>query len=423
MVQLHLHSMEGSLLDAVSSIKDYLIKAKAFNHPAMAVTEHGRLNSSFYHYKYSSEAGIKPIIGIEMYINNQLIYMQDDKRKRSKDNHIILLVKNDIGYQNLLYLNYLSMKDEKHFYYVPRIDFNELFQYSEGLLCGTACFNSPFSNLLKQNKYTEAESLFDNFLSVFKDNFYAEVQLNELNDERDNLSNGQKTYNDWLIDIANRKGVPIVITGDVHYAEKGMDKIQTLSIAIRDGTTIDNLGFQLESKNLYYHSLDDYLQFNKEFNYNYKEADIIKWADTTDFIASKTNFNFPVRKKAYLPKITNNDNENLIIKAKKGLISYFKVNTYEDCPKEYRERLEKELSILLKKGFASYFLLLADIMEYAKKENISRGTARGSAGGSLVAFCLDITRLDPIKYNLLFNRFLSESRCPDMVYDYWVKDT
>lgn len=421
MTHLHLHSM-FSTLDGISSSKDYAKKAKEFGHKAIALTDHGRMNGVYFHQKDCLSEGIKPIIGVEMYLNDELIHKEGDKRKRTKDRHIILLASNDAGYKNLLKLNYTSMSDEEHFYYSPRITTKELFENSEGIICGTACLGSPFSFLLQKGKVEEAEEMFVSFLDVFKDRFYAEIQLNELTSQIGELSSGQKTYNNWIIETANKYSVPVVVTGDVHYAEKGMDQIQTLSIAIRDGATIDNLSFEIESKNLYYHDVKDFIEFNSEFGYNYKEEDIVSWSSNSDYIADKANFLFKDRTKTYLPKMTDDDDTTLILRTREGLCKYFNVKNYTDCPEEYKKRLSHELSIIIRKGFSSYFLLLEDIMNFANKEKISRGVARGSAGSSLCAFVLDITRIDPLKFNLLFERFLSSSRCPDLVYDYFVED-
>jgi len=419
---LHLHTTNGSFLDACSSSADYVKKAKDFNHPAIAITDHGRGGGIYVHQKECLKADIKPILGIEMYINDDLIYMVGDKRKRKHDDHIILLASNEEGYRNLLKLNYLSMKDDTHFYYQPRITTQELFENSSGLLCGTACIGSPFAALLKLGKDKKAEELFVSFLEIFKGNFYAEVQLNELTREIGDLKQGQKSYNDWITIVANKYGVPVVVTGDVHYVDKGMDKIQTLSIAIRDGATIDNLTFELESKNLYYHNVEDLLNFNKEYGYEYKDETVVNWADTTNYIAGKVDFLIKERTKAFFPKMSNDDDMLLVKNAKIGLCKVLEKENYNDCPEEYRKRLEYELSIIIRKGFSSYMLMLEDIMDYANKEKISRGVARGSAAGSLIAYALDISRIDPIKFGLIFERFLSTSRSPDYVIDYFAED-
>lgn len=418
---LHLHSALGSRLDAVSSSFDYAKKAKEYNHPAIATTDHGHLNNIYQHQQACLKGGIKPILGVEMYIAPDLITLVEGKRKRTKDQHIILLVQNKIGYQNLLKINYISMSDDTHFYYSPRITIPELFELSEGLLCGTACIGSPFATLLKNSKEREAEKLFKQFLEIFKDRFYAEIQINELVDPMDELVKGQQTYNNWIIEKAKKYGVPIVITGDVHYAEPGMDKLQTLSIAIRDKTTIDKLTFELESKNLYYHDIPDYQKFNIEFNYKYTEEFILNCCNTTSYISDKIDFLIPERTKMILPNISDDDEMLLVQKAKEGLCKYFN-KSFEECPTEYKKRLIYELSVIIRKGFCNYLLILEDIFRFAKKEEITHGPGRGSAAGSLVVFCLGITTIDPIKFGLFFERFISQSRLPDYVYDYWSEE-
>lgn len=418
-VQLHIHGQLGSTLDAVADSSDYVKKAREYGHEALAITDHGRLSGIFHHQQVCKSAGIKPILGLEAYVNGQLVYEEEGKRKRRRDNHIILLAANKTGYQNLCYLNYISMRDEEHFYYSPRITFDELFQNSEGLYCGSACIASPFSSLLRRGENEEADKMFECFLDVFKDRFYAEVQFNELTNQMDDLREGQKTYNEWIINKANKHGIPVVLTGDVHYAQRGQDQLQTLSIAIRDGATIDNLSFELESKNLYYHDVDDYKRFNKEFGYNYREDYIETWCENSTFIASKIDYVIPERTKLLLPKVSDDDEILLIKKSKEGLIKYFGVKEYGECPANYRKRLEIELSVIIRKGFCSYLLILEDIFQFAEKEKLPHGPARGSAAGSLVVYCLGITTLDPLKYDLLFERFLSTSRSPDVVYNYF----
>ena len=421
MVHLHLHSALGSKLDGVSSSFDYVKKAQQLNHSAIATTDHGHLSNLWQHQQACLKGGIKPILGVEMYIAPELVHLVDDKRKRTKDQHIILLVQNKTGYKNLLRLNYMSMSDDTHFYYSPRITSQELFEHSEGLLCGTACFGSPFSQLLRAGNDTEADDLFTQYLDVFKDRFYAEVQINELIGPIDRYEEGQKSYNNWIINKAKEHGVPVVLTGDVHYAEKGQDKLQTLSIAIRDKSTIDKITFELESKNLFYLNETDFLKFNDDFGYGYPESLVHSWLNNTDFIASKVDFKIPERTKMILPNISDDDELLLIQKSKEGLSNYFK-KPFDECPIEYRKRLGTELSVIIRKGFCNYLLILEDIFRFAKEKEISHGPGRGSASGSLVVFCLGITTIDPIKFGLLFERFLNQTRSVDAVYSYFEED-
>ncbi len=423
---LHLHAMEGSRLDAVSSSGDYAKKAVSLGHKAIAITDHGRLNGIYNHQVQCLKYDIKPIIGIEMYLSDNLEVFNKvrgkERRQRTKNQHIVLLVKNDVGYKNLLYLNYLSMKDTTHFYYSPRVTQKELFRYSEGIIIGSACMQNPFAVLFRQGKAEEAAEVFQKYLDVFGEDFYVEIQMNELTNEIDDMVEGQKSLNSFMIQLANKFGVPIVITGDVHYVEKGHDQLQTLSIAIRDKATIDNLSFELESKELFYHDLVDYIDFNERFGYNYKKSDIVSWCENTQDIANKCNFMIPKRTKLHLPKMTDDDDKALVKDGMSGLMEKFEVDNYEDIPFNYRKRLEHELKILIRKGFSSYCLICKDISDFSLKNDIYGRFGRGSASGSLLLWVLNIHNFDPIKHGLLFERFMSIDRSPDLVLDYFAVD-
>ena len=413
--QLHIHT-QFSLLDGISSSEHYAEKALQYNHTSLAITDHGRMTGVYNHQQACDKYGIKPIFGVEMYLVDQLETLNDkNKRQREKTNHIILLAKNEVGYKNLMYLNYLSMKDDKHFYYTNRILQSELFENSDGIIVGTACMGSKWGRLLHDGKEDEAKKLYKQFVDHFKDDFYTEIQLNELNYEMGDLQEGQKTVNDFLIDQANTYGIPIVLTGDVHYLEKGQDTLQTVSIAIRNKTTIDNLNFEIESKQLYYHDEGDYINFNKEFGYRYDNQDIIEWANNTQIIANKCNYRIPERRKMYIPNITENDDETLVRLSRNALSSKFGNN----IPDEYKRRLKHELEVLLRKGFSSYVLILKDMIDFILENNYLIAPGRGSGASSLVLYLLGITRLDPIKHGLLFERFLSDHRTVDYVLNYF----
>lgn len=372
--QLHIHTVMGSLLDSVSSSYDYAEKALALGHKSLAITDHGKMTGVYVHQQACDKYGIKPIFGVEAYLVDELRNVNDKgKRQRDKTNHLILLAKNEVGYKNLLKLNYISMKDDDHFYYTNRILQQELFDNSEGIIVGTACMGSKWGRLLMAGKGKEAANLYQEFVDHFKEDFYTEIQLNELNYEMESLPEGQKTINDFLIDQANKHGVPIVITGDVHYLNKGQDQIQTISIAIRDKATIDNLTFEIESKNLYYHGEEDYLNFNKDFGYNYSTSDIMEWVHNTQIIADKCNYRIPERKKMYIPSVTENDDETLVRLSRDALDAKFDNNP----PKIYKERMSRELEVLLRKGFSSYVLILKDMIDYTLSEGYMTAPGRG----------------------------------------------
>lgn len=411
-VQLHCHSC-FSVYDAISTPEQLVDKAVEHGHSALALTDHGVMGGLYRLQKAALSKGIKPLLGMEGYVVNDLISMneQGKKRIRTPNNHIILIAKNETGWKNLLRLNYLSNSDDDHFYYKPRFTFDELFEHKEGLICSTACLAAPMARLLLDGKEDEAALMFQRYVDNFGDNLMAEIQLNEIE--------GQHIYDNWLIEQANKHGIPIVITGDVHYAEKDGSLTQKLAFAIRNESE-NEVGQEFAAKSLYYHGIDDYKDFNKRFGYNFTDEQIEEWCGNTKLVESKVDFLIPERTKMHLPRQAFDENQTLIDKAKEGLAKHFNCK-YEECPKEYVDRLEYELKLMWKKGIARYILCLSDICNWCDGEgHVSRGVGRGSACGSLVLACVGITgwAIDPIKNGLLFERFVSESRLPDVMIDY-----
>jgi len=422
-VQLHLHTHIGSQLDGIGDPSQYAKLAKEKGHPALAVTDHGRMNAFFKHQEACLEEGIKPIFGVEAYVEFELERFEEKngkkKRIRNENMHLILLAKNEIGYKNLLKLNYLSNSDEKHFYYRNNILIKEIIENKEGLIIGSGCGNSPFNKLFRAGEEEKAEKLYKLFVDEFGDDFYTELHMSELYDKDEGDDYDQKKINDFEIRMAKKYNRMIVLAGDVHYHLPGKDQIQTLAIAIRNRDTIDNITFEIESKNLYYHDIEDYKKFNKQWDYGYTNEQIEEWCSNTLKVAEKCNYLIPERNRMILPSVTEDDDSTIIQKARDGLAKRFGVDDYEDCPKEYKDRLSTELSVIIRKGMANYILILEDIFRFADSESIVRGPARGSGGGSLLLYALDITTLDPIKYGLIFERFLSAERSPDVVFDYF----
>ena len=420
--QLHCHHAAGSMLDSVVTSEELAKRASEFGHKSLAVTDHGRLSAWFEHQQACRKYGINPVFGLEQYVipDDELITLNDKgKRVRCKNNHLILLAKNMEGMNNIRHLHYISMAAENHFYYNNHSTFSEIFQYKDGVICGTACMMSPFANALKEGKPEKSEELFKLFLDNFKDDFYVEVQLNELTRTIGELKEGQKTVNDFLIALANKYGVPIVITGDVHYLEKEDYRIQDISLAMREKRTMNDPGFTLESRTLYYHDIDDYRYFDTRFEYNYGDDKIIEWCNNAEEIASRCHSEIPERKTMIFPTVTNEDEYEMERLAKENLAKKFGVDDWRKAPKEYVERIEYELDLLKRKGFGSYCMVLQDIFRYCDEKGVPVGFGRGSGGGSLVLNLLGITRLDPLRYNLLFERFVSEARCVNTVVNYF----
>lgn len=422
---LHLHTSLGSKLDGMASSEDYAKRAKELGHSSVAITDHGRLTGWFEHQKACLKHGVKPILGLEQYVchDSELeVFDEKEKRIRPPNGHLILLVKNEIGYKNLMKLHYISMADEKHFYYNNHSSFEEVFEHKEGLIVGTACLGSPFARLIRNGKLEEAESLLNRFLEEFGEDMFVEIQINELIGEMDLSPRGQITINNFMVDWANKNGVLKVITGDVHYLDKEDYIVQNIALALQSKRTINSKdAFELESKTLYYQDTEDFINFNKNWEYGFTDEEIIEMCENTQIIADKCDFLMPSRNRMILPSVTDDDEEEVERLAKEGLIKYFDVQSYDDCPEEYRERLKYELEILKRKGFGSYGMILYDIFQFCKKNGIMVGSGRGSALGSLVLFTLGITTLDPIEHKLIFERFLSDTRAPNMGYSYFME--
>lgn len=415
MVHLHVHSKEGSFYDAVSSVTELVDQAVNNGHKAIALTDHGMMSGLFKFQQYAISKGIKPILGMEGYLVEELVTMEGKKRKRTHYNHIILLASNETGWKNLCHLNYLSNIDEEHFYYKPRNTFEELFQYKEGIIVGSACLASVFSQCVLAGDEEKAEVYFKRFVEEFGENFYAEIQLNELVEE-------QKKYNDWIIKTAAKYNVPVAITGDVHYATPEGAQTQRFIFNLRKDE--DSEGDDTyKCKSLFYQSVEDFKQFNKGWGYGYTDEQIEQWCANTDKIAEKCNFEIPLGTGMKLPRFSFDEEDDFVKLAKEGLAKHFNCD-YDNCPQEYKDRLELELETLLKKGAYRYLLNLSSVINWAKQQEYMLGSGRGSAGGSLTCACLGITSwaIDPIKLGLLFDRFVSEDRLVSNMYKYYKND-
>ena len=409
-VQTHLHS-NFSIFDGISRIEDYINKAKEYNHSAICLTDHGNYSGTYEFQEYALKNGIKPILGCEIYCVDTLQRTDEKgKRIREKNNHIVLHVMNKDGWKNALRLNYLSNQDEEHFYYKPRNSFRELFEHSEGICLGTACLASPFSNLLKRGMEKEAEELFQEFLLHFPDRMYGEIQLNEIEE--------QKAYNEWIIYQSTKNGIPIIVAGDCHYVNPEDALTQQIAFKItREENEEANQDYT--SKSNWYHKEEDYLDFNKRFGFNYDEDRLKSWIANSNFVNEKCDFISKPHYGISMPRQAFDEEKEIIELSKQGLAEHFNCN-YNECPEEYKSRLSMELNLILKKGVMRYFLCLRDILKWCDENKIPRGVARGSAGGSLTCTCLGITKwsIDPIKYKLLFERFISEERMNDAIINY-----
>ncbi len=397
---LHCHS-HYSLLDGLPKIDELLDYVKELGMDSVALTDHGVLYGAVEFYKKAKERGIKPILGCEMYLAfekmNQRRPKIDDKRY-----HLVLLVKNEKGYQNLVKLITKSFLDG--FYYKPRIDEDLLSQYSEGLICLSACLQGKIPQLIISNKLDEAKKTILKYKDIFgKDNFYLELQ------HHPNIPE-QSKVNKALIEFSKKLNVPLVATNDSHYLKKEDAKAQDILMLINTGADPN------DPERLTMIADDFSLRSPKEMIEAFKN--IPEAIENTQKIKNLCNFEFKLGeiKLPYFPLPENKDpNEYL-----KELCEIGIKERYKKASKEILDRLNYELSVIKDMGFAPYFLIVQDFVKWAKENKIVVGPGRGSAPGSLVAYLLGITNIDPLKYNLLFERFLNPGRIsfPDIDIDF-----
>jgi len=382
--------------------------------PALAITDHGNMFGSIQFYREALRMGIKPIIGCEVYIAPGSRFEKSSPKGISEASfHFILLVKNKTGFFNLMKL--ITKSYLEGFYYRPRIDKELLSQYSSGLIGLTSCLKGEIPHLLSQEKYEEACRVAEFYRGIFEENdFYIELQ--------DNGLEVQKTVNKRLIQIANKLSIPVVATNDCHYLSRSDALAHEVLLCIGTGKTLS------DTKRLSFSSDEFYFKSPEEMWNSFKE--IPEAIYNTIKIAEKCNLSLEFNK-SYLPTYHPPNglslDEYLIKLSKEGLerrLEGMKAKIgekdFEEVASTYRRRLDDELAIITKMNFSGYFLIVWDFIKYAKEKNIPVGPGRGSAAGSLTAYALNITNIDPIKYGLIFERFLNPERksMPDIDIDF-----
>ncbi len=404
-VHLHLHT-EYSLLDGAIRIDELIEQTKMFGMPAVAITDHGNLFGAVNFFKKAQKAGIKPIIGCEVYVAPQSRF---DKTKINKDPsmpeeasfHLTLLVKNEEGYKNLTRL--VTRSYLEGFYYKPRIDMELLSQYYKGLIVLSGCLKGEIPYNIIYEKRQKAEDIAKKFKDIFGNNFFLEIQSNNIPE--------QERVNRGLLEISKKFDIPVVATNDCHYLRKSDARAHEILLCIQTGKTIK------DEKRLKFQSDDFYFKSPQEMYRAFSE--LHEALKNTLLIAERCNFKLKLGEYK-LPKFNVPEGytpeEYLKEIAIKGLQERFQGLP----PDDYMKRLEMELNVITEMGFASYFLIVWDFINYARKRNIPVGPGRGSAAGSLVAYALKITDIDPIKYGLLFERFLNPERVslPDIDVDF-----
>lgn len=396
---LHLHT-EYSLLDGACRIEGLMQRVKALGQTAVAITDHGVMYGCVDFYKAAKKAGVKPIIGCEVYVATRTRF--DKVNCIDGSNHLVLLCKNETGYKNLIKM--VSAGFTEGFYNKPRVDHELLEEYHEGLICLSACLAGEIPQALLAGDYEKAKNLARYYEDLFgKGNYYIEIQDHGLDEQR--------TVLPLLVRLSRETGIPLVATNDAHYLEKEDSRMQHILICIQTNKTVND---------------DDVLEFGTDEFYVKSTEEMYElfsaWpeaCENTNRIAEMCSFDFEfgVTKLPYFVAPDGMDNKEYFVKlCRDGLLRRYGA----DVPEDIRARLDYEISIIDRMGYINYYLIVFDFINYAKSQGIPVGPGRGSGAGSLAAYCVGITNIDPIKYNLLFERFLNPERVsmPDFDIDF-----
>jgi len=405
-VHLHNHS-DYSLLDGAQRVNQLVNTIDDLNMDSLALTEHGNMFSVVPFYKQAKTTGIKPIIGCETYV---AVGSRHNKKSVPGggwgNNHLILLVQNQSGYQNLMKL--VTAGYLEGFYYRPRIDMDLLEEYSEGLICLSGCLKGEIPEKMLKGDYKGAKNTALKFSEIFQDRFYLEVQNHGIPEEEINIENMKK--------LSKELSLPLVCTNDAHYSKREHSEAHDIHICLGTGKERD------DPNRLKYATPEFYFKTQDEMYSLFKDVpgaieNTRKIAESIDFEINTGSYhlpNFPI------PENENNGDPNEYLKS---LVATGVNNLYNDITPELNQQINHELGVIKNMGFAGYFLITADFVQYAKNNGIPVGPGRGSAAGSLVSYALGITDIDPIKHNLLFERFLNPDRIsmPDIDIDFCIE--
>jgi len=408
-VHLHCHS-EYSLLDGANKIDKLFARIKKLKQPAVAMTDHGNMFGAVEFYREAMSNGIKPIIGCEIYVAPTSRFERKgvDKGPKEYNNHLILLAKNREGYRNLCKL--VSLGYIEGFYYKPRIDKEILREFNGGLIALSACLQGEVSQALSGGQFEKAKFAAETYASIFGDRYYIEIQDNKLAE--------QEKVNRLLVDLAKDLSIPVVATNDCHYGEREDYHAHDVLLCVQTGKTInDDNRLKLETDELYLKSAEE---MHQGFEYCPGAVErTLEIADRCNVELEFGKYHFP----NFTPPKEISLDDYLDELAHKGLNERLEGVTDPEVIKNYCERLDYELGVIKSMQFPGYFLVVADFINYAKQNGIPVGPGRGSSAGSLVAYALRITDLDPIRHVLLFERFLNPERrsMPDIDVDFCIR--
>ncbi len=399
-VHLHVHT-EFSLLDGSNKIKEYVKRVKELGMDSAAITDHGVMYGCIDFYKAAREAGIKPILGCEVYVAPNSRFDKEPGHSEERYHHLVLLAENNTGYQNLCKI--VSIGFTEGYYYRPRVDFEVLEKYHEGLIACSACLAGEVPRYILKGMMDEAKKTAEKYRNCFGDgNYFLELQDHGIEEQR--------TVNSALLTISQELNIPLVATNDVHYTYAEDAEPHDLLLCLQTGKTVH------DENRLRYEGGQFYVKSEQEMRALFPYA--LEALENTQKIADRCNVEIEFGK-TKLPHF----------EVPKGYDSWTYLNKlctdglkerYGEDAKKHEERLEYELSIIKRMGYVDYFLIVWDFINYAKEHGIPVGPGRGSAAGSIVSYCLKITNIDPIRFNLLFERFLNPERVsmPDIDVDF-----
>ena len=432
---IHQHSIY-SVLDGYGKIEQIVKKCKDLNMRGVCLTDHGNMFGAYDLNKACKKHGMKPIFANETYMAPESALIKEKVDGWKHAYHLILIAMNDEGYKNLMRLTSWSWTEGK--YYKPRVDMSRLAQWNEGIICTSACLGGLPSQLFLEGREEEAEDKILEFKRIFGDRFYLELT------HTGQLIDGvytQTITNEFLVKMAEKHNIELVVTSDSHYVEKDEWEFHKTLVDINTGGAhkkrktdeasekLDDSGDGLyyEKEQYYIKSYDDLINHYRHYHGDDFIPIVERALENTNVIADRCNVNFKEGMKI-IPEIV--DNPDLALKDESwkfmneylhnlgyldkheriGGIDYLVVKEHSDIVKTYRDRLEHELDVIRKMEFSDYFHVVSEYTQWAKDNGIMVGGGRGSAAGSLVAFCMRITSVDPIEYDLLFERFLNRGR-------------
>ena len=413
-VHLHAHT-EYSMLDGAAKITDYLKKVKELNQPAAAITDHGNLYGALEFVRQAESLDIKPIIGYEAYVTPGSRFDRPD-RDNNKRYHLTLLAENNVGYQNLVEL--VSKAYLEGFYYKPRVDYQLLSEHSEGIIALSGCLGGEVAqhlapdgskeegNIKNEKSYEKALEKAKNYQEIFgKDNFFIEIHNHGISQQLEIL--------DDLVNISEELEAPLVAANDSHYVSQDDSSAHDALLCVQTNATMeDENRFKFDGE-------EYYVKSSEEMRTLFPDDKYPNACDNTLKIASRVHYDFEFDKD-YLPDFPVQDDSLSADEYLRKKVLIGAEEKYQDVNLEIQDRIDYELEVINSMGFASYFLIVGDLIDFAKSKNIRTGAGRGSAAGSIVSYCLGITGIEPLKYGLIFERFLNKGRksLPDIDMDF-----